>query len=67
METETEMRIIMVDMFCSNCNTGFMERSNNIMLTSNPPQYEHICRLCGYKEVYTKVYPYMKYVKAVSC
>ncbi len=40
---------------CPNCSV-FMKFSG-VVLTSNPPQYPHVCPDCGHKETLRKSYP----------
>lgn len=45
-----------VDEKCQNCGQGWM-RPNGIVLTTNPPQFQHTCTNCGHKQNYTVKYP----------
>lgn len=43
---------------CDNCKVGEMKPTNsNIMLTCNPPKFEHTCSVCETKDYYTEKYP----------
>lgn len=57
MEVGQEVKIIMVYQMCDKCGEGYME-PRDIVLTSYPPLYPHMCTKCGYSENYTKRYPY---------
>lgn len=46
-----------VDERCGKCNTGWM-RPTGIQQPTNPPQYEHMCNVCGHKQTYGVRYPY---------
>jgi len=45
------------DQRCPKCNKGYM-RPTGIVKTTNPPQYEHACTICGHKQDYGVRYPY---------
>lgn len=63
METKKEVRTVRVDYECPKCKTGHL-RSTETVLTSNPPQYPHMCNTpgCGYGETFmNKAYPYIDY------
>ena len=45
-----------VDQPCPKCGQGYM-RPNGIVTMSNPPQFEHTCTACGYKQLYNVRYP----------
>lgn len=47
MEFECEVKSIEIDMLCNKCRKGFMRYNKEIgILTSNPVQYPHSCRMC---------------------
>ncbi len=46
---------------CDECGEGFMERTG-VVLTSNPPQYPHVCDKCGTEKTFTGIhYPCQNY------
>ena len=47
-----------VDEKCPVCQQGYM-RPTGIILTSQPPLFEHKCTNCNYKQNYTVRYPYI--------
>jgi transposase-like protein len=47
-----------VDERCPVCGTGWM-RPTGVSMTGVPPQYEHQCTACGYKQNYQIRYPYI--------
>lgn len=47
------------------CDCGGEMSATGEMLTSNPPQYPHLCKNCGTKEnVWNRTYPRKIYVLA---
>lgn len=61
MEIKREVKSIEIDMKCDKCGDAFMRYDGTGVLMSNPPQYPHVCSLCGNKENYRKKYPYIVY------
>ncbi len=62
MEIRKELKTFQVDYKCPKCENGYL-RSNGIVLTSDPPQYPHICNneKCDHSETFKKIYPYIDY------
>jgi len=58
MEELNNVQTKQVDCKCDKCKVGYM-RPNGIVYMTNPPQYEHICTSCGYKQSYGVRYPYV--------
>lgn len=48
-------------MLCDECQIGQM-LPTNMVLTSYPEQYQHVCDKCGHIETYYKRYPYIEYI-----
>lgn len=67
MEVIKEVKVVEVNMKCDECNEGLMEPVGNNVLMTNPPKYPHKCNKCGYRENYTRIYPYQKYVPVEEC
>ena len=40
---------------------------SNIMLATSPPQYPHVCEICGKRENLLKVYPSVEYEEKKGC
>ena len=60
MEIKIEVKTFKVILECDECKDGIMIY-NGIVLTSNPPQFPHICNKCGEKKnIRGKKYPYIK-------
>lgn len=55
-----EVKTFSVKYNCSACGNEMV--FGGITLTSNPPQYPHICSYCGNKETLKKKYPYQYFV-----
>lgn len=51
------VQVKQADEKCPVCQKGWM-RPNGIVIDSNPPQYEHLCTNCQYKQMYPIRYPY---------
>ena len=49
-----EVKII--EYICDKCHAGKM-KPTNIMLTSTPPKYEHVCPYCNSKAILDHTYP----------
>ena len=47
-----------VDEQCQSCGKGYM-RPTGIINTTDPPQYEHACTVCGHKQSYSIRYPHI--------
>ena len=60
-EVREVLRPVRVNLRCPKCNDGFMHRSNDGVLLSNPPKYEHKCSKCGTVLHLTEVYPKLEY------
>lgn len=60
METQREVKVIMVDLPCPTCKKGLMRPNGNALL-SNPAKYEHTCTECGHTVMSEKKYPYINY------
>ena len=58
MEERTELKMHQVDFKCPKCETGYLKFGGPV-LTSNPPQYPHVCDNpdCDYTEIFDKTYP----------
>lgn len=59
-EKRTPVSLVRVDLECEACEEGTMKRTG-VMLTSNPPQYEHACDKCGTKLNSVVGYPHYSY------
>lgn len=56
-ELEREVRLFKISYNCDKCGQGDM-LPTGLTLTSNPPQYPHICDVCGHKQTFkNKSYP----------
>lgn len=55
-ELKTEVKVYHVDYICDKCDNGEM-RYTGICLTSNPPQYRHICDKCQDVQNLSNAYP----------
>lgn len=53
-EKLTEVTTLRVEWPCPDCEDGYMV-ADNMVLTSNPPQYPHACDKCGYM-IYSGIY-----------
>lgn len=53
-----EVKVQQIDEKCPVCGQGYM-RPTGLVLSGNPPQYEHKCTNCDYKQHYTVRYPYI--------
>ncbi len=47
-----------MDEKCPVCQKGWM-RPTGIVITAEPPQFEHKCTSCSYKQNYYVQYPYV--------
>lgn len=56
-ETEQKIEQFELDYICDKCGVGKMRRTG-ITLTSDPPQFPHICdnKECGEKKTFTDIY-----------
>lgn len=52
-------KAIAYHLFCDKC--GEEMESTNLMLTCDPPRYEHRCPKCGNKDYPRKQYPYIAF------
>ena len=64
-EREFELRPVGVDYICDKCNTGVMELSGNMMLTTHPPLYPHQCNACGHMQNFDQKYPTVKHKRVL--
>lgn len=62
METKKEVKTILVDYKCPECEDGYLRPTERV-LTTHPPKYPHDCNApeCDNTEVFTKTYPYTTY------
>lgn len=61
-EINNKMRVVKVEYRCDECEEGNMQ-STGLCLTSNPPQYPHVCDNCGHSQTFRKrKYPYVEFV-----
>lgn len=63
MIVETELKMFEINYQCDICHDGIMVRSDDLMLMSCPPQYNHKCNKCGAEERFSVIYPYTAYEK----
>jgi hypothetical protein len=61
-EREAPAIPVWVDYICDKCNTGLMERSGPVLMTS-PPQYPHKCNHCADVKRLTKSYPEIRHTR----
>lgn len=61
-EEEIKVSPVKIDFKCPRCDAGHL-RPTGTCLTSNPPQYPHMCdnNDCGYGETFNKIYPFIDY------
>lgn len=59
-EVKTQVKTYEVQYVCDVCKDGYME-PNGIMLTSNPPKYQHSCQNCNHSVSFRVQYPRMVY------
>ena len=57
-EEEKEMRTFEVNYLCDEC--GEPVTFTGVMLASNPPQYPHVCKACGWGGKFRKHYPHTR-------
>ena len=58
---KTEVKTFLVECICDNCGEGKMKPTGTC-LTSNPPQYPHVCDKCGATvTVLDMTFPYKSY------
>lgn len=57
-ETNANVRVVYVRRLCS---CGGEMKPGYYVLTSNPPQYPHVCDRCGRSETYLVCYPEVRY------
>lgn len=60
MEKKIKVDTYIINFMCEKCKVGSMV-SSGIILTSDPPKYEHRCNKCGIKENYDIRYPDIRY------
>ena len=60
MEEKVEVKIFQVDFKCPKCDTGYLRPTNEVVLTTDPPQHPHKCNnpKCKYTETFNTTYPY---------
>lgn len=66
MEEISYLKPVMVKMKCDKCGEGYMKRSDNTVLLSNPPKYNHVCDKCGNRTRYTKSYPCIEFEDSIT-
>lgn len=62
MEKKVNVKPIKVYLICDNCGTE-MERPDDLVLATYPPQYNYACPKCGRTETSTQGYPYIDFVE----
>jgi len=65
MEVQNEVKVIKTDYKCPKCEIGYLRPTGQV-LTSNPPQYPHMCNTehCNYGETFLGIkYPQIDYVE----
>lgn len=60
-ETAVPVQTVRVDYLCDEC--GEPMRHSGMVLTSNPPQFPHICKN-GHDRIFSVCYPTIRYVEA---
>lgn len=65
MEMCVDVKTIMVEQTCPECNNGLMKFDIDVegttkLLISDHPAYLHTCNNCGFTEIYNMKYPYIK-------
>ena len=60
-EKVCDAKLIMVFQFCDKCEEGKMIPTG-IVVSTNPPQYEHQCELCGNRSYYSTTYPVQRII-----
>ena len=55
-EIRCDMKVVLVDMICKECNWGRL-RPTGVTLMSYPAQYPRKCDRCGATETYFETYP----------
>ncbi|MGQ7108381.1 hypothetical protein ACUN13_29580 [Bacillus cereus group sp. Bce041] len=63
METNFEVKVVGVKYTCDKCKEGEMIYQAGIgtMLLTSPPQFEHTCTNCEFKQNLSKKYPTIEY------
>jgi ribosomal protein L37AE/L43A len=61
MEKRQEVRTVQVDYECPSCKSGFLKPNGQGFLT-NPMQYGHECKVCGFTQTLSRTYPYIDYI-----
>jgi hypothetical protein len=64
-EQQIPQQVVSVTYQCDACGEGNM-KPTNMVLTSNPPQYPHVCDKCGATQTFCRTYPYVRYVPISS-
>lgn len=62
MEKRVNVKPVKVYLMCDKCGVE-MERPDEFVFTTYPPQYEYVCPKCGKKETSTQGYPYIDFVE----
>lgn len=62
MEVESDVKTVMVHYACDDCG-GNVQSSNDRMLLTDPPKFEHHCADCEKKYMMLHRYPYMRHVQ----
>lgn len=60
MERRRNVKTIEVRYICDECGSIEVE-ATNMTLWSYPPQYPHVCKMCGKGYTFMKTYPYVEY------
>lgn len=58
----TEMVPVKRDICCNHCEGTHMERANNLVYATNPPQYEYICPKCKRTTTATECFPTIEFI-----
>jgi hypothetical protein len=59
--TYVPVKVFRVERICDNCGEGFYVRFWNYDYTTNPEQFPHKCKNCGYEKTFTDSYPKFVY------
>lgn len=63
-ETTTPLICVRLEYRCDECGTGKM-LPTGYTLTSFPPQYPHVCDVCGASQNLRKCYPMVDFVEGI--
>ena len=61
-EIESEVKTFIIDYVCDECKVGTLSQTG-IVLTCQPPLFEHHCSYCGKRFNLVKRYPDIQYKK----